>query len=80
MYLWTDSDKSAVISGLLSIVYEKVKDQVPYGVGVLVPEKKHYRGEWYELKSVKKAMRRDRTRPVSEILLMMFRSAARDRG
>lgn len=59
-------------------VYEKIKNQVPYGVGVLVPEKKHYRGEWYELKSVKKAVRRDRMRPVSEMLLMMFRSASRD--
>ena len=39
----------------------------------------NYRGEWYDLKCVKKAKRKDRTRPVSEIILMMFRSAARDR-
>ncbi len=31
------------------------------------------------LKSVKKAKRADRERPVSEMLLMMFRSAARER-
>lgn len=59
-------------------VYEKVKDEIPYKVGVLVPEKKNYRGEWYDLKSVKKSARKDRERPVSEMLLMMFRSAARE--
>ena len=56
-------------------VYEKVKDEIPYKVGVLVPEKKNYRGEWYDLKSVKKSARKDRERP-----LMMFRSAARERN
>ena len=61
-------------------VYEKVKDEIPYKVGVLVPEKKNYRGEWYDLKSVKKSARKDRERPVSEMLLMMFRSAARERN
>lgn len=60
-------------------VYENVKDEIPYKVGVLVPQKKNYLGDWYDLKSVKKAMRKDRTRPVSEMLLMMFRSAARER-
>ena len=61
-------------------VYEKVKDEIPYKVGVLVPEKKNYRGEWYDLKSVKKSARKGRERPVSEMLLMMFRSAARERN
>lgn len=61
-------------------VYEKVKDEIPYKVGVLVPEKKNYRGEWYDLKSIKKSARKDRERPVSEMLLMMFRSAARERN
>lgn len=59
-------------------VYEQVKNEIPYKVGVYVPERMNYRGEWYELKSVKKAGRKDRERPVSEMLLMMFRSAARD--
>lgn len=59
--------------------YEKVKNEIPYFVGVLTPEEKHYQKEWYDLKSVKKAQRKDRNRPVSEMLLMMFRSAARDR-
>lgn len=59
-------------------VYEKIKNEIPYAVGVYVPEKMNYRGKWYDLKSVKKARRQDRTRPVSEMLLMMFRSAARE--
>lgn len=44
-----------------------------------VPDGMNYRGEWYDLKAIKKAKRKDRSRPVSEMLLMMFRSAARDR-
>lgn len=60
-------------------VYVTVSREIPYGVGVLVPDGKNHFGEWYDLKSVKKAKRRDRARPVSEMLLMMFRSAARDR-
>ncbi len=32
-----------------------------------------------ELTCIKKAKRHDRSRPVSEMLLMMFRSAARER-
>lgn len=61
-------------------VYEKVKNKIPYKVGVYVPDKINFRGSWYDLKSVKKAARSDRTKPVSEMLLMMFRSAARERG
>lgn len=60
-------------------VYEKVKNEIPYFIGVLVPDNKNYGGEWYDLKSVKKAKKKDRDRPVSEMLLMMFRSAARER-
>nr|DAK57977.1 MAG TPA: hypothetical protein [Caudoviricetes sp.] len=48
-------------------------------LGVYVPDGMNYRGEWYDLKAIKKAKRKDRSRPVSEMLLMMFRSAARDR-
>lgn len=55
------------------------KGEIPFNIGVYVPEKMNYRGEWYDLKSIKKARRKDRLRPVSEMLLMMFRSAARDR-
>lgn len=59
-------------------VYEKISNEIPHYVGVFVPDGMHYRGEWYNLKSVKKAKRMDRARPVCEILLMMFRSARRD--
>lgn len=59
-------------------VYEAIQKEIPYYVGVYVPEKKNYRGEWFDLKSVKRARRKDRSRPVSEMLLMMFRSCARE--
>lgn len=55
------------------VVFDAVKEQVPYNVGVYCPDE-----SGAALVSVKKAHRKDRTRPVSEMLLMMFRSAARD--
>jgi len=61
-------------------VYEQVKKEIPYMVGVYIPEGKHYKGDWYNLKSIKKARRKDRDKPIQEMLLMMFRSAARDRN
>ena len=60
-------------------VFEKVKKEIPHGVGVLVPDGQAYKGEWYDLQTVKRAKRKDRSRPVSEMLLMMFRSAGRER-
>ena len=59
-------------------IYAATYLEIPHYVGVLVPRKKSYSGDWYELQSVKKAKRRDRERPVSEMLLMMFRSANRE--
>ena len=59
-------------------VYEKVKDLVPYNVGVLTEETDRI-GQTY-LTCTKKAKRKDRKRPVSEMLLMMFRSANRDKN
>lgn len=59
-------------------VFEKVKKEIPYYIGVYVPDTKHHKGEWYNLKSVKKAKRKDRERPIVEMLLMMFRSANRE--
>jgi|GEM_PF-673753 len=53
--------------------FEKIKDMIPYRVGVYVPDKEG------RLKIKRKAIRKDRKRPVSEMLLMMFRSANRDR-
>lgn len=57
-------------------VYEEVKDLVPYNVGVFTEETDRI-GQTY-LTCTKKARRKDRERPVSEMLLMMFRSANRD--
>lgn len=54
-------------------IYEQVKDKIPYRIGVYIP------GEDGKLKIKRKAIRKDRKRPVSEMLLMMFRSANRDR-
>ena len=56
-------------------VYEAVKDKIPFRVGVLVPTDE----PWRTLKSIKKAQRQDRMKPALEMLLMMFRSAARDK-
>lgn len=53
-------------------VYEKIKDEIPHRIGIYVPNENC-------LKSIKKAKRIDRKRPALEILLMMFRSANRDR-
>lgn len=53
-------------------VYTQIGNEIPYKVGVYCPCGS-------ELRSVKKAKRADRERPISEMLLMMFRSAARDR-
>lgn len=64
---------------MLEDVYEKVKDEIPRDIGVFVLCGKYYYTDYYNLKSVKKAKRKNRERPVSEILLMMFRSCARDK-
>lgn len=53
-------------------VYQEVSKEIPHYVGV-------YISSGSELECTKKAKRHDRTRPVSEMLLMMFRSAARER-
>lgn len=61
-------------------VYEQIKSEIPYRVGVYIPDKKNYKGDWYDLQSIKKAGRKDREKPIQEMLLMMFRSSARDRA
>lgn len=60
-------------------VYEQVKSEIPYGVGVYVPDRLHHGKDWYDLKSAKKAKRKDREKPLTEMLFMMFRSASRDK-
>ena len=58
-------------------VYDKVKGEIPYEVGVLVSdmEKDYGRITLYHAKNAK---RKNRNKPLSEMLLMMFRSAVRD--
>lgn len=52
-------------------VYEKIKDEIPFRIGVYVPSESN-------LNSIKKAQRTDRKRPALEMLLMMFRSTNRE--
>lgn len=63
-------------------VFEAVKDEIPWDVGVYgltfeqeFCEQQHFPNSF---QCLKKARRKDRTRPVSEMLLMMFRSANRE--
>ena len=59
-------------------VYDIVKKEIPYFVGVYIPISKNHTNEWYILECVKKARKQDRTRPIYEMLFMMFRSSSRD--
>lgn len=55
--------------------YEAIKKEIPHFVGVLIPSN----DPWRYLESARKAKRKDRTRPALEMLLMMYRSAQRER-
>lgn len=59
-------------------VFVKVKNEIPYVVGVLSPEVYMGTFDSSSLKSVKNAHRSDRKKPLVECLLMMFRSWKRD--
>lgn len=52
-------------------VFETLKEQIPYGIGIFGQGK-------FGLQCVKKAKRKDRMRPIHEMLLMMWRSSRRD--
>lgn len=56
-------------------VFDAIKGEVPYNVGVLVPIQWSLCGG---LRVIKKPRRQDRKRPVSEMLLMMWRSSRRE--
>ena len=60
-------------------VYVAVSNEIPYYVGVIVPTESSWCNNWKDLKVVKNAKRRNREKPLTEMLFMMFRSAARDR-
>lgn len=53
-------------------VFLTVRELIPYNVGVMVPD------QWRGLKTVKNARRTNRSRPASEMLLMMWRSSRRE--
>ncbi len=63
-------------------VFEKIKNEIPYGVGVLIPTDLSSIHPILDTRAtltcVIKPKRKNREKPVSEMLLMMFRSAARD--
>lgn len=63
----------------LQSVYEKIKDRIPWKVGVICQVTDDIGGlsGIAKMKTVKKAQRMDRTRSCAEMLLMMFRSANR---
>lgn len=54
-----------------SEVFEAIKNEIPYKVGIICPNRTG-------LESCKKAIRKDRDKPMQEMLLMMYRSARRD--
>ena len=49
-------------------VYVQVKAEIPYGVGVYVPDRLHHGKDWYDLKSVKNAKRKNREKSLTEML------------
>ena len=59
-------------------VFKQVEKEIPYKVGVYVPAEKSRNGDWYKLKTIKKAIRQNREKSNIDMLFMMFRSAARD--
>lgn len=58
-------------------LFKKVKDKIPYNIGVLCPNQSSFQTFEY-LESVKKSHKQNRNKPLLEILLMMFRSYVRD--
>lgn len=59
-------------------VFESVKNEIPYFVGVLCPRQVFNDNSVYQLTVVKNAKKHDRTKSVSEMLLMMWRSSRRE--
>lgn len=59
-------------------VFESVKNEIPYFVCVLCPRQVFNDSSVYQLTVVKNAKKHDRTKSVSEMLLMMWRSSRRE--
>lgn len=59
-------------------VYNQVKEEIPYGIGVLAPISLDNQKGLSSLRSLKRSRRKIREKSVTEMLFMMFRSATRD--
>lgn len=59
-------------------VFDEISDKIPWDVGVLVISEEQLDDCFPPFQRIKNSRRRDRTRSVSEMLLMMFRSANRE--
>lgn len=59
-------------------LYERVKDRIPYNVGVFSPKKLFEFDDKIGLVLIKKAKRCSREKSITEILLMMYRSTRRE--
>lgn len=66
---WYIADKSYIVT--LPEVYEEIKHLLPHWVGFIAPQDG-------TMKVIKKAKVHERTKPVSYMLLMMFRSCNRE--
>ena len=59
-------------------LFEKVKDMIPWAVGVVAIDENMLESEFPSMVTLKNAHRENRTRSMNEMLLMMFRSANRE--
>ena len=59
-------------------VYNQVKEEIPYGIGVLTPISIDNPKGFSSLRSLKRSRQKIRGKSATEMLFMMFRSAARD--
>lgn len=59
-------------------VYDAVEREIPYNVGAICPEPILDGSTTLHLVTVRNARKKDRSKPVSEMLLMMWRSSRRE--
>jgi hypothetical protein len=59
-------------------VYQKVAAEIPWNIGVLVIGDEQLGSDFPRFDVIKKPRRENRSRPATEMLLMMFRSANRE--
>lgn len=65
---------------------KRLKNEIPYGIGVFIPTTDSLNTNEIlnqfrtPLTLIKKSKRKDKERPISEMLFMMFRSCSRDKN